>query len=206
MDLSVSTPIRCAARRMDALDWGARPALSIALFIVLPVMVGRANTPYLSGQPLQLTSDVRAEMDYLRQARAALKLLDEAHRDLALFQPNNGAEAFHAGAEIQKLAGQLEKQVDDLSNQTPPGRFSGLHKQLVETLKLYYTLTAEAWAYTGDMNTAHLDTLHNGLFEGDRRRVELARIVRALDFVIGPPDAAPGQGGPDEIDLPPVKL
>lgn len=198
--------------RPDWLDYTVGAILFTALFLALPVFAGRYLTPFRGGHPVRLSGSVLREMEYIARAREALAILADAHNALAGVRPVGSieaAEAFERSAEMERLVSELRQLQAKLEEAQPPGRFRGLHGELVKLARAYTALAENAWAYYGDLDPERLDILKRGLAEGYAELGRIQKLLAALDYeragevsVHRTPHPTPG--GEEEIPLPPV--
>ena len=208
-------------RRMDTLDKVVFSVTAVILLIIVPLLAGRAVTPWLDGQPLALNRRVLAEQSYIRQAREMLDLMAQAHlalENLDSVEAITGGEAFAGAGRMQAWTEKLDRAFTEMDGLAPPGRFAAVHEQLLDLLNLYSLLASEAWAYYGDLDEAHLVVVQRGLDEGQAGREQLERLLAALDFQqgAGVVDSDSGNSGtgkqdrgseiPSLDELPPLKL
>ncbi|MEJ2737955.1 MAG: hypothetical protein P8189_31110, partial [Anaerolineae bacterium] len=131
----------------DALDYALSALLAVGLLIVAPVLVGRATTPHVDGEPVLLSATILEEQRYMEATRAALSLCADVHAQLQDLPP--AEQAFSASGELQKWVDATDRTWADLDEAEPPGRFSALNEQTLALVKAYRYLAGEAWAYYG---------------------------------------------------------
>jgi hypothetical protein len=168
----------------DALDCAVTALLTIGLFVVAPMLVGRAMTPHIDGKPVLLNATILAEQRYVEAIRAALSLCTDVHAQLQDLPP--AEQAFSASGELQKWVDATDRTWAELDETEPPGRFSALSEQTLALVKLYRYLAGEAWAYYGDLDDRHLLDVERGLAEAGKERARLEKLVDALDFGSAP--------------------
>jgi hypothetical protein len=168
----------------DTLDCAVTALLAIGLLIVAPVLVGRAMTPHVDGEPVLLSATILEEQRYLEATRAALSLCARVHAQLQELPP--AEQAFSASGELQKWVDATDRTWAELDGTEPPGRFSALSEQTLALVKLYRYLAGEAWAYYGDLDDRHLLDVERGLAEAGEERARLEKLVDALDFGSAP--------------------
>jgi len=164
----------------DALDYAVSVTLVIVLLVVVPVLVGRAMTPHLDGEPQLLNATILQEQQYIDEVQATLALCAEVHTYLQDLPP--AEQALSASGELQKWVDATDQTWTELDETSPPGRFTALHDQVLALIKLYRYLSGEAWAYYGDLDKAHLEDVQQGLAEGSAEQARLGKLVKALDF------------------------
>lgn len=175
-------------RRFDMLD---KFVLIVALFIfavVVPTVVGAQNTPYLGGQPAALNPQIRAEQKFIDDARQALSVISDTHASIATLRPAGGpAESYLGSQTMQSKVEGIEQALGKWKRITPPGRFAGLYRRLGDALAGYQKIATEAWAYYGDLNTAHLNAINEALPAGDAERKTILQLLNSMDFSMSPP-------------------
>jgi len=181
----------------DALDYAVLALLLVVLLIAMPIAVGRAWTPHRDGKPLLLHGNTVREMRYIAQARELLEVCRETHAKLEHLPRG---DTFSASAEMQALVERTDRAWTEWEQVTPPGRFAGLHEQLLALVKLYRYLAGEAWAYYGDLDETHLGEVERGLGEGKAETERLGELLDRLDFeragAGGGEGGQPGRGKP----------
>jgi len=183
----------------DAFDYFVLATLAIILLIVSPVLVGRAVTPHIDGEPVVLNSTILEEQQYIARIREALSLCADVHSHLKDLPP--AEQAFAASAGLQRWVDATDKTWAELDETEPPGRFVALHEQMLALVKLYRYLAGEAWAYYGDLDDKHLMDVERGLAEAGEERARLEKLVDALDFE-GAPKRVRGKNGSETEPTP----
>jgi len=180
----------------DKLDYAISIILGLLLLVVAPVLVGRAATPHVDGEPILLNATVLQEQQYIADARDMIALCAGAHADLDALP--SATQAAAASAALQRHVDATDRAWSEWEGRAPPGRFATLHGQILSLIKLYRYLAGEAWSYYGDLDAAHLAEVQRGLGEGLRERERLTELLDALDFQSAPPkeSAAPAQDSP----------